>query len=120
LKTPGFVNPNRNSILRQEYSVGGIYESVSIFVKTGTSSLLQLMPRPFGIGIKLNRPFDRGGDPLAVKKAKTRAQYLFGGGLIFFIVGIVTAHPAIIGFGVLMLVGALIYRTRPPKSSDKT
>jgi hypothetical protein len=55
-----------------------------------------------------------------MNKARTRARVLFGGGLIFFIVGMVTDHPAIIGFGVLLLVGALIYHAKSPKSSEKT
>jgi hypothetical protein len=57
---------------------------------------------------------------LAIDQARTRARYLFGGGLIFFIVGIITDHPAIIGFSLLLLVGALIYHAKSPKSSDKT
>ena len=56
---------------------------------------------------------------MAIDQARTRARYLFGGGFIFFIVGIVTDHPAIIGFGVLLFVGALIYHARSPKSSEK-
>jgi len=57
---------------------------------------------------------------LAIDQARTRARYLFGGGLIFFIIGIVTDHPAIIGFSVVLLVGALVYHARAPKSSEKT
>jgi len=57
---------------------------------------------------------------LPIPTARTKARVLFGGGLIFFIVGIVTDHPAIIGFSVVLLVGALIYHARAPKSYGKT
>jgi hypothetical protein len=51
--------------------------------------------------------------------ARTRARYLFVGGLIFFIVSIITDHPAIIGLSVVLLVGALICHAREPKPSEK-
>jgi hypothetical protein len=48
-----------------------------------------------------------------------RPRHVFGGGLIFFIVGAATGHPIIIGFALTALVSALIYKANEAKSAGK-
>ena len=57
---------------------------------------------------------------MAVSSARKRARTLFGGGLIFFIVGIVLHHVPVIAFAIVLLVGALVYHSRASRSSDES